>query len=127
MKKTILILTFIFSIFTTPAFAADLLMIHSDTCPICIEFMRQVGRAYDAHKTGLDIPLKVLDIDDVDGRRFLDMAIYNDRIKQVPGFPTFILMSHGKEIDRIVGYSTKERFYEKLDAIVKKHVTDLAD
>jgi len=47
------------------------------------------------------------------------MAINENRIKPIRGTPTFILWDGENEIARLVGYSSKESFYNRLDEILK--------
>ena len=90
--------------------------------------MSEVGRSYDAQATGLNIPLKIFDIDEGNHQELLQYAIRSGKIKNVRGFPTFILLGDdSKEIDRVTGYANKELFYRKLNEIVKKHAAELSD
>ena len=48
----------------------------------------------------------------------VDHAI--QRIKGIFGTPTFIIWNGRKELGRIIGYSGKEWFYERLDELFQK-------
>lgn len=118
-----LFIAIIFSLlFSAPALAAELLMIHNPVCPFCKAFMNDVAPYYSETKHGKTLPLVVIDITITENIEWLKRELGAGNIKKIRGTPTFIIYDDGKEIGRVEGYGGKEWFYEKLDEAVEESV-----
>ena len=109
-------------LFSLPASAAELLMIHSPTCVFCKSFMNDTKPGYFLSEQAKKYPLHVIDISISENREWIRKAIRSKKIKPIIGTPTFILYDDGKEIGRFVGYGGKEWFYHYLDEAIKRSV-----
>ena len=105
-----------------PGPVAELLMIHNPSCIFCKAFMNDVALDYSTTKQGKALPLVILDITILENREWLKREMQAGNIKEIHGTPTFIIYKDGKEVGRVVGYSGKEWFYQKLDEAVKESV-----
>jgi thioredoxin-related protein len=112
MNKFLLTLVFVF--FTLPVWANDLLMFHSKYCGYCSAFMKEVAVDYEYK----DLPLVIIDA--YNQPDWFREAYKENRIKGIFGTPTFIIWNGRKELGRIIGYSGKEWFYERLDELFQK-------
>ena len=112
MNKFLLTLVFVF--FTLPVWANDLLMFHSKYCGYCSAFMEEVAVDYEYK----DLPLVIIDAHNQPD--WFREAYKENRIKGIFGTPTFIIWNGRKELGRIIGYSGKEWFYERLDELFQK-------
>ena len=118
--KNLLIAIMFSLLFSLPASAAELFMIHNPFCPYCQAFMNDVAPEYNETKHGL--PLIIIDVTIDKNAEWLEREIRAGNIYNVRGTPTFIIYDDGKEIGRVEGYGGKEWFYEKLDEAVKESV-----
>ena len=92
---------------------AELLMIESASCEWCEVWHEEVGVIYEKTPEGEHAPLKRVDIAD-----FSSMV---DANIQMPNFtPTFVILSNGKEIARIIGYPGEDFFWHLLHDALKK-------
>ena len=91
-----------------------LLMFHSKTCSFCKAFMKEVAYDYD----NKELPLIIIDAHNQPD--WFKEAMKENRIKPIYGTPTFIIWNGRKELVRIVGYSGKRWFYERLDEVFQK-------
>lgn len=96
-----------------PLFAAELVMFERLGCEWCEVWNEEVGTVYSLTDEGQLAPLRRLDIDD---DRTGDLA----GIRAVRFTPTFVVMDHGREIGRILGYPGEDMFYGLLNQILKK-------
>jgi len=115
--KNLLIAIMFSLLFTIPASAAELLMIHNPACVFCQAFMRDVAPEYSS-----TMPLVIIDVSIYENRKWLGQELKAGNIKRIHGTPTFIIYDDGKEIGRVEGYGGKEWFYQKLDEAVKESV-----
>jgi len=120
--KNLLIAIMFSLLFTIPASAAELLMIHNPACVFCQAFMRDVAPGYNETKQGKALFLTVIDLSVFENRKWLGQELKAGNIKRIHGTPTFIIYDDGKEIGRVEGYGGKEWFYQKLDEAVKESV-----
>ncbi len=120
--KNLLIAMMFSLLFSLPASAAELLMIHSPVCPYCQAFMRDVEPEYNLSEQAKKYPLHVIDISISKNREWIRQAIQSKKIKPIVGTPTFILYDNDEEIGRFVGYGGKEWFYHYLDETIKQSV-----
>ena len=97
--------------------AAELLVIEQDDCPYCKKFHREIAQAYPKTAEGRCAPLRLLDLHEP----------WPDRYSHIPVqrfTPTFILVSDGQEIDRLVGYPGDEHFWFLIGEIMQKLPTE---
>jgi len=120
--KSLLIAIMFSLLFSLPASAAELFMIHNPDCPFCKAFMSEVAPYYSEAKHGKALPLTIIDITIAKNIEWLKQEMWAGNIRGIRGTPTFIIYSNGKEIGRIEGYGGKEWFYKKLDEAVKESV-----
>ena len=109
MIKFILLSIFVL-LFNTKAYSLELLMINSKNCIYCKKFLAEVAVDYNLPP----LPLKI--INDYDRPEWFSKAYKQNKIKPYRGTPTFIIWNEIEkyEIDRIVGYIGKDRFYKDL-------------
>lgn len=88
---------------------AALVMIGDPGCPYCARFEREVAPGYVASEDGKLAPLVRRD------RRDPDIAF----IERVVFSPTFVMLVHGREVGRIVGYSGADLFWMQLAALIE--------
>lgn len=92
---------------------AELVMFERDGCPWCLRWHQEVGVGYPKSEEGLRAPLRVL--------RSIDPTAIGATLKApVTMAPTFVLVSGGREVGRIVGYPGADFFYGLLDELLKK-------
>jgi thioredoxin-related protein len=113
MRK--LLLTLFFILFAFPAYALELLMAHNPKCGICQKFIEEVAVDYNDSEIAKKLPLKIISV--YDQPQWFQEAYAEGRIKVIRGTPTFIVWNGRKELVRLVGYSNKERFYRRVEAI----------
>jgi len=99
--------------------ALDLLMYSNKHCHICQKFIEQVADTY-SYSYGPDKVLPLTIIEHNEEPFWFTMAKNENRIKGIRGTPTFIIWNGRKEVARLVGYSSKESFYSRLDTMFKK-------
>jgi len=120
--KNLLIAMMFSLLFTLPASAAELLMIHHPQCPFCQAFMRDVEPEYDMSEQGKEYPLRVIDVSVTEDRDWISYQVSVEHIDPIRGTPTFIIWDNGREIGRFIGYGGKEWFYHYLDETIKRSV-----
>ena len=89
----------------------QLLMITSSSCPWCEAFEEEVGSIYDQTEEAAFLPLRRHDFFDV----------MPDDLKQITPAtmtPTFVILSEGAEVGRIIGYPGAELFWWRLSEFV---------
>jgi len=97
----------------TAADAAELVMFEEDGCPWCERWNEEIGVVYDRTREGRLAPLRRVDMhaplpEDLRG---LKLASYS---------PTFVVVSNGREVGRILGYPGEDFFWDMLDKILEK-------
>ena len=110
MKK--LLLTLFFILFPFPAYAFELLMAHNPGCGICQKFIKEVAVDYNDSKIAEKLPLVIISVSEQP--EWFKQAYRENRIKVIRGTPTFIIWNGRKELGRIIGYHSKDRFYDRL-------------
>lgn len=103
-----------FSLFTvTVSGAAELIMFYSSVCEWCEAWNREVGIVYSKTAEGRTAPLRRIEIDEPRAAALsaIDVVIYT---------PTFVLMEHGREVGRILGYSGENHFWGLLEPLVDR-------
>ena len=110
MRK--LLLTLFFILFAFPVYALELLMAHNPDCGVCQKFIKEVAVDYNDSVQAKTLPLVIISV--YDQPEWFKQAYAENRIKPIRGTPTFIIWNGRKELARIVGYSTKDKFYSTL-------------
>ena len=118
MKK--LLLTLFFILFAFPVYALELLMAHNPNCHICQRFIKEVAVDYNDSEIAKKLPLVIINVYD-QPEWFLE-AYREGRIKPIRGTPTFIVWNGRKELSRLVGYSTKENFYMRINIFIEEQI-----
>jgi hypothetical protein len=93
--------------------AAELVMFESSTCEWCEAWHAQIGGIYGKTEEAKIAPLRRVSIEDP----------IPDDLAQVRGIhytPTFVLMSDGREVGRILGYPGENFFWGLLDIELRK-------
>ena len=118
MRK--LLLTLFFILFAFPVYALELLMAHNPNCHICEKFIEEVAVDYNDSEEAKKLPLIIINVYD-QPEWFLE-AYREGRIKPIRGTPTFIVWNGRKELSRLVGYSTKENFYMRINIFIEEQI-----
>ena len=107
-------------LFGAKAFAFELIMYDNKYCVYCIKFHNEVAVDYELP----DLPLII--IDKSNQPKWFYKAIKQNKIKPIRGTPTFIIWNEIEryELDRIVGYSDKDKFYAHLKNIFINFLND---
>ena len=84
-------------------------------------FMEQVEPDYHDTEYAKILPLTI--IDNADIPEWFHIAYDKGNIKKIKGTPTFIIWDEESqaEIERIVGYGGKDRFYEQISHWIDNH------
>jgi hypothetical protein len=94
--------------------AAELIMFERAGCYWCARWNREVGPVYDKTPEGRKAPLRRVDLDKGQPTDLkLDPAVYFT--------PTFVVMDKGREVARILGYSSDMMFW----GLLGKHLAAL--
>ena len=95
-------------------------MINSKNCVYCKKFLAEVASEYKISQ------LPIVIIDDHNRPKWFSKAYKEKKIKPYRGTPTFIIWNEVEkyEIDRIVGYLGKDRFYYDLKEIFIRFVNE---
>ena len=96
-----------------PAAGAELVMFEAAGCPHCARWNREIAPIYPKTEEGKRAPLRRVDIAQP---RPADLA----EIANIVYTPTFVLVAEGREIGRIVGYSSDEFFWSLLADLIAK-------
>ncbi len=92
---------------------AELLIVEQDHCPYCEKFNREIAQTYPKTVEGSRAPLVRLDIHKPWPNQY-------GSIHPASVTPTFILISDGAEIDRLVGYPGDEHFWFLIGQMLDK-------
>jgi len=114
MKK--LLLTLFFILFAFPVYALELLMAHNPNCHICQRFIKEVAVDYNDSEQAKTLPLIIINV--YKQPEWFKEAYAENRINPIRGTPTFIIWNGRKELSRLVGYSTKEDFYKRINIFI---------
>ena len=98
-----------------PVKAYELLMFSVSWCSYCIAFNEQVAPTYNDSKYAEILPLTIIDAENIP--EWFTKVYKEGKIKKIRGTPTFIIWDEESqiEIERIVGYNSKEWFYERIE------------
>lgn len=87
---------------------AVLVMIGDPGCPYCARWEREIGPGYTASDDGKLAPVVRRDRGSPDVA-FLPRIVYS---------PTFVMLVHGREVGRIVGYSGSDLFWMQIAGLI---------
>ena len=118
MRK--LLLTLFLILFAFPVYALELLMAHNPGCHICQKFIEEVAVDYNDSEIAKRLPLVIISVNDQP--EWFKQAYAENRIKPIRGTPTFIIWNGRKELSRLVGYSTKENFYMRINIFIEEQI-----
>jgi thioredoxin-related protein len=90
-----------------PAVAAELVVVEAEGCVYCGLFRRDVLPAYQASEEGKQMPVRFVDINDMN-------ATHLEFQTDVDIVPTFVVVKSNHEIGRISGYVGPENFYHSI-------------
>lgn len=93
------------------ASAAELVLFETPACGWCRKWQRDVGQGYGATRAARLMPLRRVDL--------LRPVAPELAALGVGAVPTFVVRACGREIGRIVGYSTRAVFWERLEEIAR--------
>ncbi|MBI5164268.1 MAG: thioredoxin family protein [Magnetospirillum sp.] len=97
------------SVLAGPAVAAELVMFETEGCPWCLKWHREVGPVYARTDEGRRLPLRRVDL------RKTPPSVADVRIS-----PTFVVLSCGGEVERIVGYNDAESFWGQVSVAAQR-------
>lgn len=101
------------SLFSAAPRAAELIMFESSTCEWCEAWNKEIGVIYDKTDEAKVAPLRRVSIDD-------PMPPDLTQIRGIHYTPTFVVISDGKEVGRILGYPGQDFFWGLLDVELGK-------
>jgi hypothetical protein len=97
-----------------PAFAAELLMFETRSCPWCLRWKQEVGVAYPNTPEGKRAPVRSVDL-----HAGSPPGVVLD--KPVQFSPTFVLVGEdGREVGRITGYPGADFFWGLFGDLARK-------
>lgn len=99
-------------LFTGPAVALELLVVERANCSWCRLWNEEIAPVYPKSKEGGVAPIVRADV------RELPDVVFSGPIEYTP---TFVVIDNNREVDRIVGYSSQQTFWESLDVILDEH------
>jgi hypothetical protein len=97
---------------SSPARPVELVVFETASCVWCAKWQRDVGTGYPGTRAAQAMPLRRIDL--------LRPVPADVAGLSVGAMPTFVLRQCGREIGRIVGYSTPAVFWNKLGALARK-------
>ena len=93
--------------------AAELVMFESPVCEWCAVWEREVGVVYHKTEEGRRAPLRRVSLA---GRRPSDLT----DLAGIVYTPTFVLIEHGRERGRILGYPGEAHFWGLLGELIRR-------
>lgn len=95
----------------------QLVVLEAPNCIYCKLFRRDVAPTYRASKRAERIPLRFIDLNDVDEKAM----VFNGAVTIVP---TVILLRKNAEVGRIPGYVGPENFYHSVNYLLAQIFED---
>jgi len=120
MKKLILTIALVLTM-TTSAMAAELLMFSMASCGYCQKFLKEVAPTYAESKQAKLLPLRIISMDRRAAPKWFEKAYDAKKIDGIAGTPTFVVFDNGEEKARLIGYQSKERFYEDMSNFIESN------
>ena len=90
-----------------PTGSMELIVVEADGCIYCDIFRRDVLPAYEASEQAKDVPVRFVDVNDIDDEH-LKLSAAIDIV------PTFLVVNGKQEIGRISGYVGPENFFQSI-------------
>jgi thioredoxin-related protein len=91
----------------------ELLIFERESCVYCELFRRDVAPRYRSAPASAKAPLRFVDIDRAD----IGALGLKGRLTMLP---TAVLMKNGAEVDRIVGYTGPETFFQLVPVLLER-------
>ena len=88
-----------------------LIVMEADGCIYCSIFRRDVLPAYETSERGKAVPVRFLDINDIDGSGI-------ELSSPVSILPTFVVTRNNREVGRIPGYVGPENFFHAMNYLL---------
>jgi len=114
-------LTGVIALSANAAQAARLLMFVDDDCYACADFFDETESLYQRAAVSRDLPLLVLDLDNRHTQRKLRSAVREGRIDPIHRAFTFVLWDEGREVARLEGARSPERFVRNITHLAHRH------
>lgn len=89
----------------------ELVVVEADGCIYCELFRRDVLPTYETSEQGKELPVRFVDINDID-------ADHLDFKADVEIVPTFVVVKSRHELGRISGYVGPEDFFHSIDYLL---------
>lgn len=94
-----------------PFGTVELIVVEAEGCIYCEIFRRDVLPAYETSEQGKKVPIRFVDINDVDADH-LDFSASVDIV------PTFVVVKSQHEVGRISGYVGPENFFHSINYLL---------
>jgi thioredoxin-related protein len=94
-----------------PSSALELIVVEAEGCIYCELFRRDLLPAYEASEQGKQVPVRFVDINDVE-------ADHLDFKTSVEIVPTFVVVKSRQELGRISGYMGPEDFFHSINYLL---------
>lgn len=108
-----LLTSLVFTLFSLPVWAADLVMVEQAGCHWCEKWHGEIAEIYPKTQDGQRAPLRHVDLRDLpDDIAFTSRPVFT---------PTFVLVQDGQELGRIEGYAGDEFFWFLLGRLLDDH------
>lgn len=89
----------------------QLVVMEADGCIYCNIFRRDVLPSYEASERGKDLPVRFIDVNDVETARI-------ELQSPIDILPTFVVIKDNREIGRIPGYMGPEDFFHSINYLL---------
>jgi thioredoxin-related protein len=89
----------------------QLVVMEADGCVYCNIFRRDVLPSYEASERGKDLPVRFIDVNDVETARI-------ELQSPIDILPTFVIVKDNREIGRIPGYIGPEDFFHSINYLL---------
>jgi len=96
---------------TIPTGTFELVVVEADGCIYCDFFRRDVLPAYEASAQAKDLPVRFVDINDIEA----DHLSFKSGVDIVP---TFVVVKSQQEVGRISGYVGPENFFHSISYLL---------
>jgi thioredoxin-related protein len=96
-----------------PGSGKELLVFEVEGCTYCAVFRRDVLARYQRSPLNTEAPLRFVDLNKTSEERYA----LNGRIAMVP---TAVLMSEGREVDRLAGYWGPDNFFKLMAGLLAR-------
>jgi hypothetical protein len=101
--------------------AAKILMFSGMFCDYCEDIIEDVEWPYQRSDIGHEVPIKFIDLNDIDELDKMLRLKRQGRMDLVYGDVTFVLWDNGHEIDRFTTYRNADQFIDKVQDMAERH------